>query len=29
MKIARERSDCGVRVGDQAIEQVDEMNIWG
>ena len=25
MKVARERGDCEVRVGDQAIEQVDEM----
>ena len=25
MKVSRERGDCEVRVGDQAIEQVDEM----
>ena len=25
MKVARERGDCEVRVGDQAIEQVYEM----
>ena len=29
MKVARERGDCGVRVGDQAIEQVDKMKYLG
>ena len=29
MKVARERGDCEVRVGDQAVEQVDEMKYLG
>ena len=29
MKVARERGDCEVRVGDQAIEQVDEIKYLG
>ena len=29
MKVARETGDCEVRVGDQAIEQVDEMKYLG
>ena len=29
MKVARERGDCKIRVGDQAIEQVDEIKYLG
>ena len=29
MKVARERGDCEVRIGDKAIEQVDEMKYFG
>ena len=29
MKVVRKSVVCGVRIGDQVIEQVEEMKYWG